>query len=135
MRLDPGTLQFDRSSGRNPYSILADEFFIRSIISLLLDLLGLQHSLQRVQSGAITKSGKRNPFLLPHRPNPSMHFSILNWRVSGQDCGYAVSSGTAGICRTRDISPALPEQLRITACRPPCPHACQLQVTTLYRRA
>lgn len=101
-------------------------------ISLLLNLLRLQHSLQRIQSGAITKSRKRNLFLLPHRPNPSMHFSILNWRVSSQNCGYAVSPGIASLCRTRGISPGLPEQLRITACRPPCPHACQLlQVTTL----
>lgn len=134
MRLDPSTLQFDRSSSRKPSSILANEFHIRILISLLLNLLGLQHSLQRIQSGAITESCKRNPFLLPHRPNPSMHFSILNWRVSGQDCGYAVSSRTAGLWRTRDTSPALPKQLRITACRPPCPHACQLQVTTPNER-
>ena len=132
VRLDPGTLQFDRSSSRKPSSILADEFHTRILIPLLLNLLGLQHSLQRIQSGAITKSRKRNLFLLPHRPNPSMHFSILNWRVSSQNCGYAVSPGTASLCRTRGISPGLPEQLRITACRPPCPHACQLlQVTTL----
>lgn len=133
MRLDPGTLQFDGRSSRKPSSSLANEFHIRILCSLLLNLLRLQHSLQRIQSGAITKSRKCNLFLLPHRPHPSMHFSILNRRVSSQNCGYAVSSRAAALCRsTRGISSALPEQLRITACRPPCPHACQLlQVTTL----
>jgi hypothetical protein len=63
-----------------------------------------------------------------------MQLSILNRRVSGQDYGHAISPGDGALCRTGDISLAFFEQLRTIACRPPYPHACQLQVIMLNGR-
>jgi hypothetical protein len=83
---------------------------------LLLDLLRLQNSLQRVQCGAISKRSKGNLFLFPDRTNPALDLCVFDRRVSAENCGYTAPPWAA-VCRAKDVSPTMmPKELRIALC-------------------
>lgn len=119
MRIDPGTLQLDSCAGREACSSQYASLDCYYCGVLLLGLLRLQNSLQRVERRPISQCGKCNLLLLPHRSNPSCHLRIVDRLFPAQDCGNAASPTLRSI---RRISGALPKRPRRASYRPPCPH-------------
>lgn len=119
MRLDPGTLQLDSCAGREACSSQYASLDCCYFGVLLLGLLRLQDSLQRVERRPVSQCGKCNLLLLPHRSNPSGHLRIVDGLFPAQDCGNAAFPTLRSI---RRISGALPKRPRRASNRPPCPH-------------